>query len=764
MSGAGAEPMNEKNNGGQSGMLESQTRFQTLNGKRKILVVEDEMINQEILKFILQENYDVLIASNGSEALEIADRELDMLSLVLLDLNLPDMHGLDVLRQLRTDARTSRVPVIVMTAEKEAEVESLTVGAIDFIPKPYPQPKVILARVLRTIELNEDRALIRSTERDQLTGLYTREYFYRYAQQFDLYHKDTAMDAVVLDINHFHMINERYGRAYGDELLRHVANTVRERVSDAGGIVCRREADTFLIYCPHREDYDAFLNTTVQSIKDDGKAGSRLRMRIGVYANSDKDIDLERRFDRAKLAADTIRHSFSKTVAIYDDSLHETEVYSEQLLEDFASAIEEKQFLVYYQPKFDIRPDDPVLSSAEALVRWKHPQLGMISPGVFIPLFEQNGLIQQLDHYVWEVAAAQIRDWRERLGLELPVSVNVSRIDMYDPALPEKLEDIVRRNQLQCSDLLLEITESAYTENSGQIIESVQRLRKAGFRIEMDDFGSGYSSLNMLSTLPIDALKLDMQFIRNAFRERKDTRLLEFVISLADSLGVPTIAEGVETAEQLFTLKIMGCDIVQGYYFSRPLPADAFEEYMRNAVSGQSDAEKKEQETDEQKLGSAQFTYAAVHDPLTGLYNHSGFDILFHDADKNHLAVLLANVDGYAQIRDGKGREQADAVIQRVASVLRSSFRSVDDICRLKDDEFVVIMTRVTSAMRNLVFTKMQKVNEILQHPDDGSEPVSLSVGVAFSDRESPRGDIFQDADTALNRMKQIGSSGCAIY
>jgi FOG: EAL domain len=311
-----------------------------------------------------------------------------------------------------------------------------------------------------------------------------------------------------------------------------------------------------------------------------GRNENRVRIRMGVYANADKTLDIERRFDRAKIAADTVKGSFTHAVGIYDDSLHEAELLEEQLIEDFPRAIREKQFLVYYQPKFDVRPDTPVLSSAEALVRWNHPSLGMVSPGVFIPLFERNGLIYQLDSYVWAEAAAQIRDWKDRLGILLPVSVNVSRIDLFEPRLTGQLREITERSGLSPRDLLLEITESAYTEDSAQITERVRQLREMNFRIEMDDFGSGYSSLNMLSTLPVDALKLDMQFVRNAFRDRTDTRLLEIMIRLAEAFGLPTIAEGVETAEQVLALREMGCDIIQGYYFSRPLPAPEFECFL----------------------------------------------------------------------------------------------------------------------------------------------------------------------------------------
>ena len=740
-------------------MPETHLKFHSVNGKRRILIVEDELINQELLRIMLSETYEILFAATGTEALKIIESEHQTLSLILLDLNLPDMKGMDILRQLKADPAAAKVPVIVMTSERESEVESIEEGAVDFIPKPYPQAEVVRVRIRRTIELSEDRDIIGQTERDQLTGLYNREFFYRYAEQYDRYHKDLPTDAIVLDINHFHMINERYGKAYGDEVLRKIGEKVRDVVKDAGGIVCRRSADTFLVYCPHRSDYPEILDRVSVLLSGNDKKENRVWLRMGVYADVDKSIDIERRFDRAKQAADTVKNSFAKAIGIYDDSLLEQERQAEELLEDFAAAIREKQFLVYYQPKYDITRSEPVLSSAEALVRWKHPKRGMVSPGAFIPVFEKNGLIQELDNYVWNEAAAQIRDWKERFGVSVPVSVNISRIDMYDPYFIEKLDDIVARNGLEHRELLLEITESAYTEDSAQIVSTVKQLREKGFRIEMDDFGTGYSSLNMISDLPIDALKLDMQFIRNAFRERKDTRLLEVIFHLAESLEVPTIAEGVETAEQMLTLKSMGCDIVQGYYFSRPLPADEFEPLV---------AEKEEQEekvnAGRLPTGKNEFTYDALHDPLTGLYNHTAFEILFHDSDKDHIAVLLADIDGFEKFRAEEGRKRAEEVTKKVASVLRSSFRSVDDICRLRDDEFVVIMTRVTSAMRSQVIDKVEMVNEILQHPEDDLPSLSLSVGIAFSDRENPEGDIFQDADTALARMKEVRQCGCALF
>ena len=563
-------------------MAGNQTSFRPSEEKRRILLIDDEVINQEILQMMLRDTYEVVPALTGKEALDILHEQYEILNLVLLDLNLPDIHGLEVLWEMKNDSRYARIPVIVMTADSDAEVECLTLGAIDFIPKPYPRQEVVLARVRRTIELSEDRDILHWTERDRLTGLYNKDFFCRYAVQLDARHKDYPTDAILLNVNHFHTINERYGKQYGDELLREIGQKALEFVEEAGGIACRSEADNFLLYCPSREDYAPLLEKVSVRMpgSGNGEEESRVWIRMGVYAGVDKELDVEQRFDRAKSAADTVKGNFTKNIAVYDDSLHDREMLEQQLIEDFPAALREKQFDVYFQPKFDVRPEKPVMCSAEALVRWKHPKLGMISPGIFIPLFENNGLIFPLDCYVWTEAASRIRDWKERLGITLPVSVNVSRVDMYEPGLVDLLRELCEQNGLHDGELLLEVTESAYTGNSEQIVEKVRQLREIGFRIEMDDFGSGYSSLNMLSTLPIDALKLDMQFIRNAFKEKKDTRLLEMMIRLAETFRVPVIAEGVETAEQVAALKEMGCDIIQGYYFSRPLPGADFETFM----------------------------------------------------------------------------------------------------------------------------------------------------------------------------------------
>ena len=714
-----------------------------------VLIVEDEFINLEMLTNMLEHEYDIIQAENGEEAIKAIEKNYERLSLVLLDLNLPGMHGFDILKRMRENENCRNIPVIVITSDKESEVESLNKGAIDFISKPYPMPEIVQARVRRIIELSDNRSLIRGTEKDQLTGLYNREFFYRYAEKFDARNQAEPTDAIVIDVNHFHMVNERYGKAYADDVLRRIGEALGNIIGGLGGIASRREADTFLVYCPHQEDLSGLLEK-VTAVAVPHEAKGRIRLRLGAYSDVDKSIEIERRFDRAKMAADTVRSSYTGSIAVYDNNLHEKEIFRERLLEEFQNAVDGKQFRVFFQPKFDVRPALPLLCGAEALVRWVHPELGMISPGVFVPLFEENGLIRELDNYVWRTAAAQVREWKDRLGYVVPVSVNVSRIDMLDPELADTLSGLVAEYGLDYSDFHLEITESAYTQDAEQIINTVSRLRELGFFIEMDDFGSGYSSLNMISTLPIDALKLDMMFIRNAFSEHGNTRMLEVTFDISDSLSVPMIAEGVETAEQMLTLKAMGCDIVQGYYFAKPMPAEEFEAYLleRKMIhDAEGDTEKSSMV---KKPFHEKFNYDALRDAATGLYNQDGFDMLYKYSDKEHIAVLLIHTEYVPG-------ENMDQQARLVSGALRQCFRAVDLICRVRDDEFAVVVMRVSGSARAMIEDKIGRLNDTLS-------PVVLTAGAAFSDRENPHGDILRDAGEALQKARQTMDKGCMFY
>ena len=227
-------------------MLKQNEPFKTSGARRRILVVDDELINREMLSICLQDSYEILQAGDGAQAMEILRSRGEEISLVLLDILMPVMSGMEVLAEMRGDPVLSRIPVIVLTADSDAEVECLKMGAADFIPKPYPAPAVVQARVLRTIELSEDRETIQSTERDQLTGLYNREFFFRYAKQLDQLHRGEEMDAVLIDVDHFHLINERYGRVYGDEVLRRIGENARAVFSPARTVrITRRCSSRF---------------------------------------------------------------------------------------------------------------------------------------------------------------------------------------------------------------------------------------------------------------------------------------------------------------------------------------------------------------------------------------------------------------------------------------------------------------------------------------------------------------------------------------
>ena len=547
--------------------------------RRSVLVVEDEMINRQMLGFILQQDYDVVYAENGRQALDILSDRGGTVSLVLLDLLMPVMDGYETLSRMKADPELRRLPVIVATAEREAEVRSLQMGAVDFINKPYDAPEVILARVRRSIELAEDASIISATETDRLTGVYIKEFFYEYGGRADIYAPEAPMDAAVLNVNRFHLINELCGSGGGDSVLCAVAGYLTGTVLKGGGFAGRGEADSFYLYLPHREDYGELIAGVTAAIAE-ALPDLRVSVRMGVYLNVDKNVAFEQRFDRANLAAAPLRSSYESRYAVYDDSMHERELYTEKLLKDMDAALAERQFKVFFQPKYNIRGDRPALCSAEALVRWTHPELGFVSPGDFIPVFEEHGFIHKLDVYVWREAAAQIRRWRDEYGVTLPVSVNVSRVDLQTDGFDAELEDIIKENGIGFSDLLLEITESAYTESEESIVRTVAQLREKGFKIEMDDFGSGYSSLNMLAAMPIDALKLDMRFVRNMTAGSKDYRMVELMVDIAKFLSVPVIAEGVETQEQVDLLRGCGCDMVQGYYFSKPVPPEDFARFI----------------------------------------------------------------------------------------------------------------------------------------------------------------------------------------
>lgn len=543
--------------------------------RKKILVVEDNALNRSLLCQILSADYDVEEAENGQEALGVLRQFGEGISLILLDIIMPVMDGYTFLSIMKADPSYSSIPVIVTTqndAESD-EVAALSHGATDFVAKPY-KPQIILHRVAGIIRLRETAAMINMIQYDRLTGLYSKQYFYQQAGEVLLRNPDQQYDIICSDIENFKLINDVFGVKAGDRLLRGIGNAYAERLKGIG-ICGRLNSDQFACLLKHRDDYtdDMFIEA---SILTNGLLDiHNIVMKWGIYNVEDRSVSIEQICDRALLAARSIKGQYGKYFAIYDDTLRNQLLREQAITDSMESALSQNQFLVYLQPKYRIK--DEVLVGAEALVRWNHPVWGFLSPAEFIPLFEKNGFITRLDRFVWEKACAVLHDWDERGYYPMSVSVNVSRADIYNEDLADTLVKIIEKYDLDPSRLHLEITESAYTENPKQIIDTVTTLRELGFVIEMDDFGSGYSSLNMLNDMPIDILKLDMKFIRSEMAKPKSQGILQFIINLARWMNLSVVAEGVETKAQLLRLTEIGCDYVQGYYFAKPMPCQEFE-------------------------------------------------------------------------------------------------------------------------------------------------------------------------------------------
>ncbi len=275
--------------------------------KKCILIADDVEMNREILGDLLQDEYDILYAVDGNEALEVLRAHKEEIDLLLLDLQMPNRSGREVIAEMQVDEDLMSVPVIVLTVDQQAELDCLKIGAMDFIPKPYPDIEIVKARIPKCIELSEDRDLIRYTERDKLTGLLNKDFFFRYVTRLDHLYKDTALDAIVCDVNRFHSLNKRYGRQFCDQILRNIGIGIKKLARRTGGISCREVGDTFLLYCPHQDDYEELLQELLSEVFMETEMNDKVVLRFGLYANAQKELDIEERFVRAKIAADRVR-------------------------------------------------------------------------------------------------------------------------------------------------------------------------------------------------------------------------------------------------------------------------------------------------------------------------------------------------------------------------------------------------------------------------------------------------------------------------
>ena len=416
---------------------------------------------------------------------------------------------------------------------------------------------------------------------DRLTGLYNKEHFLEMARRHLDKHPDTQFMIVCNDIKDFKLINDTFGPQAGDNVLMNIAKLVRS-YADENIIYGRVGSDVFGFLIPKTKDGDAFFHKlTSDAFLEyiNMQTTYVLANHFGVYEVTDRSIPVSVMCDRARRAITVIKNDYHKKVAYYDDRMRANAMQEQELLSELEEALKADEIQMYIQPQVTC---DRQIFGGEALVRWVHPEKGQILPGRFIPVLEQNGLISEVDKYIWEKACQQLKAWKEMGREDMYISVNISPKDFYFLDIYPIFTGLVERYGIKPGNLRLEITESALSVNLERQLELINKLRAYGFSVEMDDFGSGYSSLNMLKNTNVDTLKVDMGFLQNTTDAEKGRNILEMVIGLCKKLNLRVIVEGVETAEQVKFLTTLGADVFQGYYFARPMPLEEFmEKYMQ---------------------------------------------------------------------------------------------------------------------------------------------------------------------------------------
>lgn len=410
---------------------------------------------------------------------------------------------------------------------------------------------------------------------DPLTGLYNTTTFQRLVKERLKEETNQDYGMINIDIEHFKLFNDWYGTEEGDKLLIYIANKIKSKTEMCRGIGARFGGDDFMMMLPKKYCGIKDIEKEIINWMQDYAVDVKFLPTGGIYMIEDHATSITLMCDRASLALASVKGNYATRVAMYDESMKQKLENKQEILFGVKRGLEREEFEVYYQPQCNARTNKII--GAEALIRWNHPIKGMLSPFSFIPILESSGFISKLDYYVWEHVCLFLHE-RIKDGKDVvPISVNVSRMDIYQYRITEVFQELIKRYDIPARLLEIEITESAYTENYDSLIESVTELRKAGFIVLMDDFGSGYSSLNMLKDMEVDVLKIDMKFLdMNENSEVKGSGILESIIQMGKWLGLRLIAEGVETRKQVENLLSLDCEYVQGYFFYKPMPKNAF--------------------------------------------------------------------------------------------------------------------------------------------------------------------------------------------
>ena len=418
---------------------------------------------------------------------------------------------------------------------------------------------------------------------DALTDLYIKQFFYECIREVLNEYEETVYGIVFVDVKNFKIVNDVFSPAFGDLALKQIAQWLTNNMTE-DCLLGRLGGDIFGVFAPMEflnESKDRIEKELLNFVVTDGNVEHRLLIHLGVYEITERDVDVSVMFDRAHLAISGISGNYKEHIAYYDDKLREKVLWDQQITASLTEAIEKMHIRPYLQP---ITDRSGKVVGCEALARWIHPEKGFLSPGMFIPVLEKSGLIVEADRHIWRCACQILAKWKKEKN-DMFVSVNISPKDFYYIDIVSEIKGLVKEYDIDPVKLRVEITESVMITDAGEKFKKLEELRSAGFIVEMDDFGSGFSSLNLLKDMPVDVLKIDMKFLADSKNDARAQTIIRNIIKLSEDLDIVSLTEGVETGQQYSELSDMGCRLFQGYFFAKPLPQDYFEKFAEKQNS-----------------------------------------------------------------------------------------------------------------------------------------------------------------------------------
>ncbi|MBR3789220.1 MAG: EAL domain-containing protein [Clostridia bacterium] len=419
---------------------------------------------------------------------------------------------------------------------------------------------------------------------DRLTKIPNRNTFVEKTQSIIEANSDIKFAIVRFDIESFKIINQLFGTSEGDSILKFIAVKLQEIIEPIkNGTYCRITSDLFAFSVPYESEelLNSIIDTLVAAVKM-YPLNFDITLSFGIYIAENSEYSVRHMLDRAGVAQKATKNNYKSHVSYFDEALREQEEIEITIVSEMKRALENGEFKIYLQPKVDMRTGEII--GSEALVRWVHPEKGLISPRSFIPIFENNGFITELDYYIFGTVSKQLDKWRSEGIPILPVSVNVSRADLYDPNLFPNIVKIVDTYNIPHEFIEFELTESSFISDNHKLVELTYNLQKGGFHVLMDDFGSGYSSLNSLKDIKVDVLKIDINFLPTSTSDERAGKILTSVVSMANALDLKVVVEGVETREQADFLISIGAYEAQGYYFFKPMPVEEYEVALKKQL------------------------------------------------------------------------------------------------------------------------------------------------------------------------------------